>query len=313
MPLAVSQKHRTIQAVKQPSTAPIAAPGQPEPGAITHYENFPVASWLCPPHLRAPIATIYHFARTADDLADEGEFSTSQRLATLGQYAADLQQLSTTDEAAMLASTAWPQVFGPLAVQMRAHQLSKHLLADLLSAFEQDIRMTASQSCYADQVQLLDYCKRSANPVGRLLLHLYGVDHAQALAQSDAVCSALQLINFWQDLSQDLPRQRQYLTDADLALHRIARPTIKAEASALTPAVQNLLCQLNTEARRLMMQGAPLVHDLPGRAGWELRLVIQGGLRILDRLDAMQGRNLYQRVKLGKLDVPVMAWRTLWM
>ena len=169
--------------------------------------------------------------------------------------------------------------------------------------------MTASSTPYADMAQLLDYCRRSANPVGRLLLHLYGVGNAKALIQSDAICTALQLINFWQDLSQDLPRQRHYLPDADLARHGIARSAIKAEAAALTPAVKTLLAELSSQARSLMNQGAPLVQQLPGRAGWELRLVVQGGLRILDRVDRMQGRNLYQRIKLGKLDLPVMLWR----
>lgn len=292
---------------------PPAKPAPNEPDSITHYENFPVASWLCPPQLRAPIAAIYHFARTADDLADEGDFSTSQRLLTLQQYSADLQQIGSAGEASMLAHTAWPQVFGPLAAQVQAHQLPKQLLTDLLSAFDQDVRMTGAQAHYSDMAQLLDYCRRSANPVGRLLLHLYGVGHAKALIQSDAICTALQLINFWQDLSQDLPRQRQYLPDADLARHGIVRSAIKPEAQALTPALQQLLDELNHQARSLMQQGAALVHELPGRAGWELRLVVQGGLRILDRLDAMQGRNLYQRIKLGKRDVPAMLWQAVRM
>ena len=292
---------------------PPVSPAPNEPGSITHYENFPVASWLCPPQLRAPIAAIYHFARTADDLADEGDFSADQRLLTLQQYAADLQQIGTASEAAMLARTAWPHVFGPLAAQVQAQQLPKSLLADLLSAFEQDVRMTAAQTRYTDMAQLLDYCRRSANPIGRLLLHLYGVGHAKALIQSDAICTALQLINFWQDLSQDLPRQRHYLTDADLARHGIARSAIKPEAQALTPALQQLLDELNRQARSLMNQGAPLVHQLPGRAGWELRLVVQGGLRILDRLDTMQGRNLYQRIKLSKMDMPTMLWQAIRM
>lgn len=292
---------------------PPVSPAPNEPGSITHYENFPVASWLCPPQLRAPIAAIYHFARTADDLADEGDFSADQRLLTLQQYAADLQQIGTAGEAAMLARSAWPRVFGPLATQIQAQQLPKSLLADLLSAFEQDVRMTAAQTRYTDMAQLLDYCRRSANPIGRLLLHLYGVGHAKALIQSDAICTALQLINFWQDLSQDLPRQRHYLTDADLARHGIARSAIKPEAQALTPALQQLLDELNRQARSLMNQGAPLVHQLPGRAGWELRLVVQGGLRILDRLDTMQGRNLYQRIKLSKMDMPTMLWQAIRM
>ena len=289
------------------------APPCAQPAAITHYENFPVASWLCPPRLRAPIAALYHFARTADDIADEGDFSASQRLERLQRYGHDLQQLGTAGEAAMLARCEWPQIFAPLAAQMSTHQLPKPLMADLLSAFEQDVHMTASQTPYADTAQLLDYCRRSANPVGRLLLHLYGVGSAKALVQSDAICTALQLINFWQDLSQDLPRQRHYLPDADLARHGIARAAIKPEASALTPALQNLLTELLLQARSLMNQGAPLVHQLPGRAGWELRLVVQGGLRVLDKLDAMQGRHLYQRIKLGKSELPVMLWRALFM
>lgn len=268
-----------------------------------------MASWLCPPRLRPPIAAIYHFARTADDLADEGTDSPEQRLAVLQAYGTNLQQLATADEADMLTRTAWPHIFAPLAAQMQAHRLPKPLLADLLSAFEQDVRMTASQAHYTDGTQLLDYCRRSANPIGRLLLHLYGVNDATSLQQSDAICTALQLINFWQDLSQDLPRGRHYITDADLARHQIARSAIKAEAGALTPAVRSLLAELAAQARSLMDQGSPLVHNLPGRMGWELRLVVQGGLSILGKLDAMQGRNLYQRVKLGKADVPGLLWK----
>lgn len=292
---------------------PSASPAANAPASITHYENFPVASWLCPPRLRAPIAAIYHFARTADDLADEGDHCAEKRLTQLQQYAADLQQLGSAGEAAMLMRTAWPHIFGPLAVQVQAHRLPKPLLADLLSAFEQDVRMTTAQARYTDMAQLLDYCRRSANPVGRLLLHLYGVVNAKALIQSDAICTALQLINFWQDLSQDLPRQRHYLPDADLTRHGLVRSAIKPEAAALTTELQSLLGELNRQARSLMNHGAPLVHQLPGRSGWELRLVVQGGLRMLDRLDAMQGRNLYQRIKLGKLDMAAMLWRALRM
>jgi phytoene/squalene synthetase len=139
------------------------------------------------------------------------------------------------------------------------------------------------------------------------------VVNAKTLIQSDAICTALQLINFWQDLSQDLPRQRHYLPDADLARHGLVRSAIKPEAAALTPELRSLLGELNRQARSLMIHGTPLVHQLPGRTGWELRLVVQGGLRILDRLDAMQGRNLYQRIKLSKLDMVAMLWRAVRM
>ena len=291
------------------SLAPASATASAQPAAVTHYENFPVASWLCPPKLRPPIAAIYHFARTADDLADEGDAPAAERLAALQRLRADLLQLGTPQQDEMLARTAWPQVFTPLAVQVQAHGLPIPLLDDLLSAFEQDVRMTASQAAYADSLQLLDYCRRSANPIGRLLLHLYGVHDDLALARSDAICTALQLINFWQDLSEDLPRSRHYVTDADLQAHGLARTDLRAEAAALTAPMQALLAALSTQARFLMLQGAPLVHRLPGRAGWELRLVVQGGLCILDKLDHMQGANLYRRVQVGKSDLPRMLWR----
>ncbi|WP_027014821.1 squalene synthase HpnC [Comamonas composti] len=283
------------------------------PAPVTHYENFPVASWLCPPRLRAPIAALYHFARTADDLADEGEACAQERLQRLAAYRSDLMALGSEQEFPMLARTDWPQVFGPLATQVRAHGLPLPLMDDLLSAFIQDVHKTEAAQAYADRAELLDYCRRSANPVGRLLLHLYGVQDALSLARSDAICTALQLINFWQDLSEDLPRGRHYLNDADCARHGIARADLRPEPSALTPALRGLLAEQAAWARALMDQGAPLVHALPGRAGWELRLVVQGGLRILDKIDALQGASLHQRPTLGKADAPRMLWRALWM
>ena len=292
------------------STAP-TLPASPAP--VTHYENFPVASWLCPPRLRPPIAALYHFARTADDLADEGDATPSERLAALAAYRADLMALGTEGEAPMLAHTAWPQVFAGLAPQVRAHQLPLALMDDLLSAFAQDVHKTESGTTYADRAELLDYCRRSANPVGRLLLHLYGVDDAESLARSDAICTALQLINFWQDFSVDLPRQRHYLTDADCTAHGVRREDLRAEPAALTPAVRALLAEQSAWARALMLSGAPLVHRLPGRIGWELRLVVQGGLRILDKVDALQGASLYRRPTVGKADAPLLLWRALRM
>lgn len=292
------------------STAP-TLPASPAP--VTHYENFPVASWLCPPRLRPPIAALYHFARTADDLADEGDATPPERLAALAAYRADLMALGTEGEAPMLARTAWPLVFAGLAPQVRAHQLPLALMDDLLSAFAQDVRKTESGTTYADRAELLDYCRRSANPVGRLLLHLYGVDDAESLARSDAICTALQLINFWQDFSVDLPRGRHYLTDADCTAHGVRREDLRAEPAALTPAVRALLAEQSAWARALMQSGAPLVHRLPGRIGWELRLVVQGGLRILDKVDAQQGASLYRRPTVGKADAPLLLWRALRM
>ncbi|SFE00541.1 squalene synthase HpnC [Paracidovorax konjaci] len=274
---------------------------------VEHYENFPVASWLCPPALRAPITAIYAFARTADDLADEGDATADERLEALAEYTRELHRIA----AGQPPQGRWKPVFGPLQSAMRTHSLPVEPLADLLSAFVQDVVRTSAGMAYADRDALLDYCRRSANPVGRLLLHLYGVGDALALRRSDAICTALQLINFWQDLSVDLPRGRHYLTDADLARFHIDRASLQRQP--LTPEARALVADNAHWARALMNEGAPLVHQLPGRAGWELRLVVQGGLRILDKVDALRGESLVRRPVLGVWDWMRMAARAVAM
>lgn len=274
---------------------------------VEHYENFPVASWLCPPRLRPPIAAIYHYARTADDIADEGEAPAQQRLDDLAAYRADLLALAQ----GQAHSGRWPQVFDPLAAMLAAFRLPVPLLDDLLDAFAQDVRKTRDQASYADPAELLNYCRRSANPVGRLLLHLYAVQDEAALRESDAICSALQLINFWQDLSRDIPRGRHYLTDADCSAQGVPR----AELAKLTPTprILALIASQVRSARSLMQAGAPLVHRIPGRAGWELRLVVQGGLRILDKIEALGFNTLQHRPTVGVSDAPLLFWRSLRM
>lgn len=274
---------------------------------VTHYENFPVASWLCPEPLRAPIAAIYHFARTADDLADEGDASAEERLADLQAYRADLQSCAQGSA----ASRRWPQVFAPLAVAIKQHALPLPLLTDLLDAFAQDVRMTASGATHPDRAALLDYCRRSANPVGRLLLHLYGVQDEASLRQSDAICSALQLINFWQDLSVDLPRGRHYVADSDCTAHGVARADLAAQRRS--SATDALILDCAAWARTLMLQGAPLVHRLSGRMGWELRLVVQGGLAVLTQVQQMRGASLLARPRLRAWHLPGMLWRAALM
>jgi squalene synthase HpnC len=275
--------------------------------SITHYENFPVASILCPPHLRAPIAAIYHFARTADDLADEGDASTAQRLADLSRYRADL--LATAQGQAH--SGQWPQVFGPLADIITRFQLPVPLLTDLLDAFEQDVLFTAEQRRYATDAELLDYCTRSANPVGRLLLHLYGVTNDESLAQSDQICTALQLINFWQDVSVDLPRGRWYPSQQSMARFGVADADLQAQSTSENATL--LIAHYADTARTLMLNGSKLPCRVPGRAGWELRLVVQGGLRILDKIEALNFATWRVRPKLTAWDGVVMVWRALWM
>ncbi len=250
---------------------------------------------------------IYGFARTADDIADEGDASAEARLAELAAFRDDLAAIARGQP----ASPRWPAVFTPLAAAMTAFQLPEHLLADLLSAFSQDVARSRDGAGYADRAELLDYCRRSANPIGRLLLHIYGVNDAAALAQSDAICSALQLINFWQDLSQDIPRGRYYLPASDCAAHDAAWHDLLALRQ--TPQATRLVAAEVQWARALMADGAPLVHRLPGRAGWELRFVVQGGLRILDRIEAAGFASLSVRPKLRRRDFPAIAWKALWM
>ena len=198
-------------------------------------------------------------------------------------------------------------MFGPLRTVLAMHALPVDLLTDLLSAFEQDVVKTT----YANRADLLDYCRRSANPIGRLLLHLYGVSGAQVLRQSDAICTALQLANFWQDLSVDTPRGRLYLPESDCARHAVDAPALLAQRDAQN--VRALIADMVDWSRDLMHAGAPLVHAIPGRAGWELRLVVQGGLRILEKITAMDFATLRTRPKLYWYDAPLLLWRAVWM
>ncbi|MFN7726491.1 MAG: squalene synthase HpnC [Rubrivivax sp.] len=268
--------------------------------SVEHYENFPVASVLCPPRYRAAVVAIYHFARTADDIADEGAASTASRQQDLQAFRTDLLRLYGDGPA---VSARWPQVFGPLRSAQQRHQLPAEPLLALLDAFMQD----TGNPVYANREALLRYCALSANPVGRLLLHLNGVADDTALRQSDAICSALQLINFWQDLSVDLPRERHYVPDSDLAAGGLSRQSWQAGADS--PQHRAVVASLCAWARTMMWSGAPLVERLPGRAGWELRLVVLGGLRVLEKIEAMNHTTLRQRPRLRWHDLPVLLWR----
>ena len=278
---------------------------------IQHYENFPVASWLCPPHLRPAIVAIYNFARTADDIADEGSATAQERLDDLATYRADLYAAQLADTNVKTLSNQWESVFVPLQSAIAQFNLPVPLLNNLLSAFEQDIRKTRDHEGYVNEAELLDYCSRSANPVGRLLLHLYGIHDADALRMSDHICTALQLINFWQDLSQDIPRGRFYLPLESCAEFGVSKTDLLNLKQ--TPNTTNLIASQAMNTLSTMQKGIHLVHILPGRAGWELRFVIQGGLRILDKIKGLNYAMLENRPKLNKFDFVVIAWRALWM
>jgi phytoene/squalene synthetase len=186
-----------------------------------------VASWLCPPHLRAPIAAIYAFARTADDIADEGDANAAQRLADLAAYRADLHAVAGASALGALVRA----VFAPLAAMLQSHALPVPLLDDLLSAFIQDVEKTRDAPATPTAPSCWTTAAARPTPWAGCCCTCTACDGAQALDESDAICTALQLINFWQDLSVDLPRARFYLPDADCAAHGVDRAQLLALAA----------------------------------------------------------------------------------
>ena len=176
---------------------------------VDHYENFPVASFLLPAHLREPVEAIYAFARSADDIADEGDAQPIVRLARLNDYR---RALHAIEQNKAFDDPTLAPVFDRLGHNIRQFELPVGLFRDLLDAFSQDVGKTR----YADFAELSDYCRRSANPVGRLMLHLYRANTPENLAMSDRICTSLQLINFWQDVAVDWQKQRIYLPQADM-------------------------------------------------------------------------------------------------
>lgn len=266
-----------------------------------HYENFPVASLLLPARLRPAVAAIYAFARSADDFADEGDLPASERLRLLAGYQAELDRIERGEP------TDHP-VFLRLRPHIAAHHLPLGLFRDLLDAFVQDV----GKDRYANFAELMDYCRRSADPVGRLLLYLFGAATPENLRRSDAICSALQLINHWQDVGIDLakgPQGRIYLPQDELARFKVTEADLRRRtASADFRALMKFQVD---RARALMLSGAPLGRDLPGRIGLEIRAIVAGGLRILDKIEAVNFDVFNRRPTLGALDWPRILWKAL--
>ena len=269
--------------------------------AVDHYENFPVASVLLPAALREPVAAIYGFARSADDFADEGDLSPQQRSALLATYQAELDAIERGEP------TQHP-VFLRLRPVIARYGLPLQLFRDLLDAFTQDV----GKDRYRDFAELMDYCRRSADPVGRLLLHLFGHATAENLTRSDAICSALQLINHWQDVGIDAGKGangRIYLPQDDMARFGVGDEDVRRRVASAD--FRSLLQFQVKRARDLMLSGAPLGWDLPGRIGLEIRAIVAGGLRILDKIEAVDCDVFNQRPVLQPLDWPPILWRSL--
>lgn len=273
--------------------------------ARAHYENFPVASWLVPRTMRRDIAALYAFARIADDAADEGDLAPDARHAMLDKWEERLQAAAAGT--ALDDGTRDGAVFAALAQTIAARRLPVSLFTDLLSAFHQDIDVTR----YATWTDLLDYCRRSANPVGRLVLRISGRDDAALDGSSDAVCTALQLTNFWQDLDRDRAKGRVYLPADVIAAHGADEAAITSRR--MTPALRAALADAASRTRDLFERGRFVCEQVSGRLGLELRATWLGGTRVLDRLEHT-GFDVFEgRPALGLRDaLPLAARLALW-
>jgi squalene synthase HpnC len=275
--------------------------------ANNHYENFPVGSVFLPKDLRQPISLIYSFARQADDFADEGELSTQQRLALLNDFRDELDLL----HAYIKPKTAF---FCSLGAMIKARKLPYQPFYDLLDAFSQDV----SKTRYTNYDEVLDYCSRSANPIGRLMLHIYAQSSASNIKLSDNICSALQIINFLQDIAIDFKKnddkQRIYMSQEEMANFAITEHQIKAYVEGSKIIDENwqqfMLFNLN-RVKHLLYAGKPLGRILTGRIGFEMRLIIAGGERIIHKINAVNGDVFRNRPTLQHTDWLIIFLKAL--
>ncbi|MDP6605785.1 MAG: squalene synthase HpnC [Dehalococcoidia bacterium] len=285
--------------------------------ARTHYENFPVASWLLPRGTRKHVAAVYAFARIADDFADAGDRPAAERLRLLDVWRARLQACAADPTRRERSAPAFAQsasarqdplhdaVFLALGQTIRRHRLPLSLFEDLLSAFRQDV----TTSRYQTWADLLDYCRRSANPVGRLVLRIAGYENAELDRASDCVCSALQLTNFWQDLEDDWRRGRLYVPADDRANCEASETDL--DARVMTPAWQQVLERVSSRTRMMFAEGRPVCDGVRGSLRFELRLTWLGGMRILERLAEARYDVFAARPTLGAMDAAPIVWRAL--
>lgn len=265
--------------------------------AKNHYENFPVASVLLPRRLRKPVAVIYHFARQADDFADEGDLLINERLSLLNAFEDELKLI----EAYIQPSTDF---FKTLLATIKKHQLPLTPFFDLLDAFKQDVVKTR----YENFSEILDYCRRSANPVGLLLLHLYKANSKQNIEYSNYICTALQLINFLQDIAIDLEKnagkQRIYMCQDELNKFGITEEkVIRFTQGQAIDQEWSAFMQFNLQrAQHILNQGKPLGRILKGRIGFEMRMIIAGGEQIIVKIAGVNGDVFRHRPTLNTWD-----------
>lgn len=279
--------------------------------AHTHYENFPVASRLVPRHMRHHVAAVYAFARAADDFADEGVRPVAERHRLLDGWLCRLRDASSRDLSAPVRPIDEGEpanthaIFIALGATIREKRLPPEWFEDLLSAFRQDVTVTR----YASWMDVMDYCRRSANPVGRLVLRIADYRDARLDGWSDAMCTALQLTNFWQDLKIDFDRGRVYVPEDEMRRH--GAPLSDLASSTMTPAWTRVVAAAVARTRALFHDGLPLCDAVGGRLKYELRATWLGGTRILDRLQRAEYDMIHRRPSLGVADAPWFAWRML--
>ena len=267
--------------------------------ARAHYENFPIGSWLLPHALRRDLAAVYAFARVGDDLADEGP--ADGRLERLAAYEEQLLEAAADPDAARTP------LFRALGHTLRVRALPVQPFRDLLTAFRRDAAgETRTLATWAD---VLEYCRCSANPVGRIVLGLFGHHDAERQARSDEICTALQLTNFWQDVANDLDRGRVYLPQEDLDAYPGSRHALVVRAA--NDAFRALLHFEVERARARFARGIELADTVSGRLRREVRLFARGGLAILDRIDAVDYDVFTRRPTLGKRDLARLVLRSL--
>ncbi len=276
--------------------------------ARSHYENFPVASRLVPSRLRPHVAAVYAFARTADDFADEDGYTTRERLRLLDEWLDALHRALGAGEP--IDADLEPRrtaIFTALAHTVRRFDLPVALLEALLSAFRQDVSVTR----YASWTEVDDYCRRSANPVGRLVLRLFGYRDERLDAWSDAICTALQLTNFWQDFAIDWSRGRLYVPETEWRSAGARLEDLGGTPSATPAEWRRALAACTARTRELFDRGRPLVDHVRGRLRWELKATWHGGTRVLERLERDGFDPIASRPRLGAADAVVVGWRTL--
>lgn len=270
--------------------------------AQQHYENFPVASIALPKHLRHPISLIYNFARQADDIADEGHHKPEHRLAMLAGYKKQLDLINAKQK----SNSAFFVEFGKM---IETYQLPLAPFYDLLDAFSQDVVKTR----YANFDEIKDYCKRSANPIGKLLLHLFEKATPENIAYSNNVCTALQLINFYQDIAIDFDttfhKSRVYLCQDEMESFGVTEAQIASQHINLH---WEQFMMFNIERAEGMLQaGKPLEQILPGRMGFEMRMIIGGGEQIIYKLKKVRGNIFKHRPTLKAWDWPLILLKAL--